>query len=95
MRPPASATSRRRPRSPTWRNRVPDSDAKTVGTDSAGSALHRRGSCGATALLGNAALTATHGGTPARDTAHETYSATLKCHDANGEIYMVTFGRQV
>ena len=32
------------------------------------------------------------GGTPTRDTAHETYSATLKCHDTNGEIYMVTFG---
>jgi len=49
---------------------------------------------GATALLGNAALTAAHAGTPVRDPGSETFSATLKCHDANGEIYMVTFGRQ-
>ena len=48
---------------------------------------------GATALLSNAALTAAHGGTPARDSDNESFSATLKCHDPNGELYMLTFSR--
>ena len=33
------------------------------------------------------------GGTPARDPDNEKYAATLKCHDANGEIYFVNFSR--
>jgi hypothetical protein len=33
------------------------------------------------------------GGTPARDSDNEKYAATLKCHDANGEIYFVNFSR--
>ncbi|MDP3563930.1 MAG: hypothetical protein Q8R70_05515, partial [Methanoregula sp.] len=49
---------------------------------------------GATAILANTALATAHGGTAIRDTDNETYSATLKCHDANGEIYMVNFSRQ-
>jgi hypothetical protein len=32
-------------------------------------------------------------GTPARDSDNEKYAATLKCHDANGEIYFVNFSR--
>ena len=34
-----------------------------------------------------------HAGTPYRDSENETYSATIKCHDPNGELYMVTFSR--
>ncbi|MDO9550254.1 MAG: hypothetical protein Q7J03_04715 [Methanoregula sp.] len=49
---------------------------------------------GATALLANAALATAHGGTPYRDTENETYSAYLRCHDPNGEIYTVNFSRQ-
>jgi len=30
---------------------------------------------------------------PARDSDTETYSATLKCHDPNGEIYQITLSR--
>ena len=30
---------------------------------------------------------------PARDSDKETYSATVKCHDPNGELYLVTFNR--
>ena len=33
------------------------------------------------------------GGTSVRDSEHETYSATLKCHDPNGELYFVNFSR--
>jgi hypothetical protein len=70
-----------------------DTDAKTIGTE-AGKFNSMAGfNAGATALLGNAALTAAHGGTPARDSDNETFSATLKCHDPNGELYMLTFSR--
>ena len=71
-----------------------DGDAKTVGTNAGKFNSIAGFTAGAAALLADAALTAAHAGTPVRDTGSETYSATLKCHDANGEIYMVTFGRQ-
>ena len=67
--------------------------AKSVGTGS-----HKFGSiagfnAGAAALLASAPLATAHGGTAVRDPASETYSATLKCRDPNGEIYMVTISR--
>ena len=71
-----------------------DTDAKTVGSHSDKFSTIAGFNAGATALLASAALTAAHAGTPVRDAGNETYSATLKCHDANGEIFMVTFGRQ-
>ena len=48
---------------------------------------------GITAILANTANITAHGGVPAHDTDADTYSATVKCHDANGEIYMVVFSR--
>jgi hypothetical protein len=70
-----------------------DTDAKATGNESGKFNSIAGFNAGATALLGNAALSAAHGGTPVRDSANETYSATLKCRDPNGEIYMITFGR--
>lgn len=70
-----------------------DTEAKTVGNESGKFNTIAGFTAGATALLADTALTAAHGGTPVRDTANETYSSTLKCHDANGELYFVTFGR--
>ncbi len=49
---------------------------------------------GAAALLASAALTTAHAGTPVRDLDNETYSATIRCRDPNGELYMVTLGRE-
>ena len=71
-----------------------DNDAKVVGTDSAKFITIAGFNAGATALLENTDLANAHGGTPVRDTSKETYSATLKCHDANGEIYFVSFTRE-
>ena len=71
-----------------------DTEAKTVGNDSAKFDTIAGFSTGATALLASAALTTAHGGTPVRDMDNETFSATVKCHDPNGEIYMITFGRE-
>jgi len=70
-----------------------DTDAKTIGNEAGKFNTMAGFTAGATALLGNAALTAAHGGTPARDSDNETFSATLKCHDPNGELYMLTFSR--
>ena len=46
-----------------------------------------------TEILANSALTAAIGGDAIRDSESESYSCTLKCHDANGEVYYVTFSR--
>jgi len=48
---------------------------------------------GATALMAAADLTTAHAGTPAHDPADDSFSATVRCHDANGELYNVTFTR--
>jgi hypothetical protein len=70
-----------------------DTNAKTVGTNSGKYNSIAGFNAGAAALLASAPLSAAYGGTPVRDPASETYSATLKCRDPNGEIYMVTIGR--
>ena len=70
-----------------------DTLAKTVGTNSGKFGSITGFNAGAAALLASAPLTAAYGGTPVRDSGSETYSATLKCRDPNGETYMVTFGR--
>ncbi len=70
-----------------------DSNAKTVGSLSDKFSSIAGFNAGAAAILANAALSTAHGGTPVRDTDKEAYSATLKCHDANGELYMVNFSR--
>ena len=70
-----------------------DTDAKTVGNDSGKFNSVAGFNAGAAALLTSTALTTAHNGTPFRDTENETYSATIKCRDPNGELYNVTFGR--
>ena len=44
-------------------------------------------------ILANVALRTAIGGTPVRDTDRETFTCQLRCHDPNGEIYIVSFGR--
>jgi hypothetical protein len=70
-----------------------DALAKSVGTNSGKYNSIAGFNAGAAALIASAPITAAYGGIPVRDTAGETYSATLKCRDPNGEIYMVTFAR--
>jgi hypothetical protein len=45
-------------------------------------------------IVANTQLATALGGTPVRDTDNEKFSATLRCHDANGEIYFVNFSRE-
>ncbi|WP_292423207.1 hypothetical protein [Methanoregula sp.] len=70
-----------------------DTDAKVVGSESGKFSTVAGFNAGAAALLADTALTAAHGGTAARDTDAETYSATIRCQGQNGELYMVTFSR--
>ena len=71
-------------------------DPATAGT--AGTGTHRFNtiagfSAGIAALAGAAALTAAHAGVPVHDAESDSFSATLRCHDQNGELYNLTFSR--
>lgn len=46
------------------------------------------------AISADEALATAIGGDAVHVSDKDTFSATLKCHDANGEIYYVTFGRE-
>jgi hypothetical protein len=70
-----------------------DTDAKTVGSLSDKFNTIAGFTAGAAAILANTALSTAHGGTAVRDTDNEAFSATLRCHDANGELYAVNFTR--
>jgi hypothetical protein len=71
-----------------------DTNAKVVGNDSCKFTSIAGFTAGAAALLASAPLAAAHGGTPVRDSDKETYSASLRCRDENGELYFVTFTRE-
>ncbi|MDP2797192.1 MAG: hypothetical protein Q8N94_06760 [Methanoregula sp.] len=71
-----------------------DTDAKTVGSLSDKFTNLAGFNAGATAILTDTALSTAHGGTAVRDSDNETFSATLKCHDPNGELFMVNFSRE-
>ncbi|MBN2733248.1 MAG: hypothetical protein JXQ82_00100 [Methanomicrobiaceae archaeon] len=70
-----------------------DDDAKTIGTVSVKSPDVGAFSATAGQIMADTVLAGQIGGTPVRDTAHDAYYCQLKCHDANGEIYYVTFTR--
>ena len=71
-----------------------DGEGKTTGTDSCKFNSVAGFNAGAAALLASTALATAHTGTAVRDPDNESYSATLKCRDPNGEIFMITFGRK-
>ena len=48
---------------------------------------------GVTAIAAAAAVTTAHGGTYLHTSEDDSFSATLKCHDPNGELYNVTISR--
>jgi hypothetical protein len=70
-----------------------DASAKNVGNQSGKYNTIDGFNAGIVVLLASADMNAAHNGTPVRDSEHETYSATLKCHDPNGELYFVNFSR--
>lgn len=70
-----------------------DTDARTVGTGSHKFDALAGFNAGVTALLAAAPVSTAHGGTVLHDLGSDAFSATLKCHDPNGEIYLVNFSR--
>ena len=70
-----------------------DTEAKTVGNGSHKFDALAKFNAGVTALLAASAVSTAHGGTVVHDLGKDTFSATLKCHDPNGELYMVNFSR--
>ena len=71
-----------------------DSDAKTVGKGAESYNTIAGYNAGITAELANTANNTAHGGTPVHDAASDSFSATLKCQDPNGELYIVNLSRQ-
>jgi len=71
-----------------------DSDAKTVGRTSESYNTIAGFNSGISAVIANTANNTAHGGTPIHTSDADNFSATLKCHDPNGELYLVNISRQ-
>jgi len=72
-----------------------DTDANVIGTITIRAPTIAAFTAVANHILADAAVATAMGGTAARDSDTEKYSATLKCHDQNGEIYFVDFARDL
>jgi len=70
-----------------------DGNAVTVGAASHRFSTIAGYNAGVTALLAAADVTTAHAGTAIHDAENDAFSATLRCHDANGELYSLNFGR--
>ena len=70
-----------------------DALAKNVGTCSHRFNTLAGFTAGVPALLAAAAVSTAHGGTALHDAGTDAFTATLRCHDSNGELYNVTFSR--
>ena len=71
-----------------------DTLAKAIGRSSETYDTIAGYNAGIAAVLTNTANNTAHGGTPVHNAASDSFSATLKCHDPNGELYYVNFSRQ-
>ncbi|HVP96733.1 hypothetical protein [Methanoregula sp.] len=70
-----------------------DNEANVAGTGTHKFASLAGYTNGAAALLADTALNSAHGGIPAHEMDSDTFSATIKCSDANGEIYNLLLAR--
>ncbi|TAJ45061.1 hypothetical protein CUJ86_06930 [Methanofollis fontis] len=71
-----------------------DGEGSVVGSVSAKAPDMSGFNAAATELAANAALEAAMGGDAVRNPDADAFSCQLKCHDANGETYYVTFARE-
>ena len=71
-----------------------DSNAKSIALITARSPTIAGFTAVANQIVADTAIATALGGTPTRDPDNEKFTATLKCHDANGEIYYVNFSRE-
>jgi hypothetical protein len=70
-----------------------DANAKRIGSGSETYNTVAGFNAGIASVIANATNIAAHGASPIHDMESDTYSATLKCHDPNGELYFVTIAR--
>jgi len=70
-----------------------DNNAKRVGSGSETYSTVAGFGTGVAAVIANSANITAHGGTPVHDEDGDNYSATLKCHDPNGELYYLNISR--
>ena len=70
-----------------------DGNAKTVGTGEPRFNTFAGFNGGVTTLLAAAAVPTAHVGSVSHDTGHDGFSATLRGHDPNGELYVLNFNR--
>ena len=71
-----------------------DAEAKTVGYVNARAPTVAGFNGAVAAVTADEALATAMGGDAVHADERDAFSATLKCHDANGEIYYVSFGRE-
>jgi len=71
-----------------------DNEAKIVGSVNARAPTVAAFNGSVTAVVADEALATAMGGDAIHVSEKDAFSATLKCHDANGEIYYVSFGRE-
>jgi hypothetical protein len=71
-----------------------DTNAKTVAVITVRAPTIAAFTAAANQIIANTPLALALGGTPVRDVENERFAATLRCHDANGEIYFVNFSRE-
>jgi len=70
-----------------------DGEANAIGNGSHRFSTLAGFNAGVTALLAAADVSTAHGGPALHDAENDTFTATLRCHDVNGELYMVNFSR--
>ena len=67
--------------------------AKTVGQISVKAPTSAAFNTNVSTIVANAAHSAAMGGTPSHDSSEDKFSCTLRCHDSNGELYIVALSR--
>ena len=70
-----------------------NTEAKTVGQISVKAPTAAAFTTDVSTIIGTAALNTAMGGTPSHDSSEDKFSCTLRCHDANGELYIVALSR--
>lgn len=71
-----------------------DGNAKSVGSTSESYNSVAGYTAGIAAVLANTANNTAHAGSPVHDAQNDTFSATLRCQDPNGELYFVNTSRR-
>jgi hypothetical protein len=71
-----------------------DALAKSVGQISVKAPTSDSFTTNVSTILANSTLQTAMGGNPSHDSSEDKFNCTLRCHDANGEVYLVTLTRE-